>query len=107
MSGSKKTFRTSLEMKAARDRGESKTDWARVRSAGAQDSVAVAQNQEIGEVMARKRGRPPLQKPAKLSTTIRFDADVLTALRATGKGWQTRVNEAMREWVKTNLSSGL
>lgn len=47
-------------------------------------------------------GRPPSAKPLKVPTTIRFDADVLTALRATGPGWQTRVNAAMREWLQTH-----
>lgn len=47
-------------------------------------------------------GRPPSTKPLKVPTTIRFDADVLAALKATGKGWQTRVNAAMREWLKTH-----
>ncbi|HLA33422.1 MAG TPA: BrnA antitoxin family protein [Rhodocyclaceae bacterium] len=46
------------------------------------------------------RHRGPQHKPLKVPTTIRFDADVLAALKATGRGWQTRVNEAMREWVK-------
>lgn len=49
----------------------------------------------------RRMGRPRLASP-KIPTTIRFDADVLDALKGTGKGWQTRVNEAMREWVKTH-----
>ncbi|WP_295613266.1 BrnA antitoxin family protein [uncultured Lamprocystis sp.] len=44
-------------------------------------------------------GRPPAGKPLKVSTTIRFDADVLAALKASGPGWQTRVNDAMREYV--------
>lgn len=47
-------------------------------------------------------GRPPFTRPLKTPTTIRLDADVLAALKATGKGWQTRVNEALREWVKTH-----
>ena len=47
-------------------------------------------------------GRPPSTKPLKVPTTIRFDADVLAALKASGKGWQTRVNDAMREWVKSH-----
>lgn len=52
--------------------------------------------------MNRRAGvRGPQKAPLKQSTTIRFDADVLAALKATGKGWQTRVNDAMREWVKT------
>ncbi len=46
-------------------------------------------------------GRPP-KIVHKVPTTIRFDPDVLAALKATGKGWQTRVNEAMREWVKSH-----
>ncbi len=46
----------------------------------------------------RARGRPPLETP-KIATAIRFDADVLAGLRATGKGWQTRVNDAMRQWL--------
>ena len=49
----------------------------------------------------RRMGRPRLARP-KIPTTIRLDADVLDALKGTGKGWQTRVNEAMREWVKTH-----
>ncbi len=44
-------------------------------------------------------GRPPSSKPLKVSTTIRFDADVLAALKATGPGWQTRVNGVLREYV--------
>ncbi|WPL17894.1 hypothetical protein Thiowin_02937 [Thiorhodovibrio winogradskyi] len=32
----------------------------------------------------------------KISTTIRLDNDVLAAMEATGPGWQTRVNDALR-----------
>ena len=46
-------------------------------------------------------GRPPSDKPLKVSTTIRLDPDVLEALKATGAGWQTRVNEALRAYVAT------
>ena len=49
-----------------------------------------------------RRGRPPAQHPLKVPTTIRFDADVLAALKAGGPGWQTRVNDAMREWLKSH-----
>lgn len=47
-------------------------------------------------------GRPPSSRPLKVPTTIRFDADVLAALKASGKGWQTRVNEAVRDWLKAH-----
>lgn len=61
---------------------------------------------EVGEsdFKRMRRGRPPVLAP-KVPTTIRFDADVLAALKASGKGWQTRVNEAMREWVKAHSLS--
>lgn len=49
--------------------------------------------------LAERRRRGPQKAPKKVPTTIRFDADVLEALRATGKGWQTCVNDAMREWL--------
>ena len=47
-------------------------------------------------------GRPKSRTPVKIATTIRFDADLLAALKASGRGWQTRVNEAMREWIKSH-----
>lgn len=47
-------------------------------------------------------GRPKSKTPLKVATTIRFDADLLEALKALGRGWQTRVNEAMREWIKSH-----
>ncbi|MDD5479286.1 MAG: BrnA antitoxin family protein [Rhodoferax sp.] len=47
-----------------------------------------------------RRARGPQKAPTKVPTTIRFDADVLAALKSGGKGWQTRVNDAMRDWLK-------
>jgi uncharacterized protein (DUF4415 family) len=47
-----------------------------------------------------KGGRPKAENP-KVFTGIRLDPDVLAAFCATGKGWQTRVNDALREWLKT------
>lgn len=51
------------------------------------------------EVYRRKRGRPA-GSATKVQVAIRLDADLLVALRATGRGWQTRVNDTMRKWVK-------
>ena len=45
-----------------------------------------------------RRGRPKTEQPKK-QVTIRLDADVLDGLRSTGPGWQTRVNEALRDWL--------
>jgi uncharacterized protein (DUF4415 family) len=46
-----------------------------------------------------RRGRPKSASP-KQQVTLRLDADVLEGMRATGPGWQTRANEALRKWVQ-------
>lgn len=48
-----------------------------------------------------KLGRPPLANP-KEHLNIRLDADVAGAFRRTGRGWQTRLNNALRDWLKTH-----
>jgi uncharacterized protein (DUF4415 family) len=40
------------------------------------------------------RGRP--KSSQKSAVSLRIDKDILTALRATGEGWQTRVNDLLR-----------
>jgi len=52
-----------------------------------------------------RRMRGPGKKPAKVQTAIRFDPEVLAALKSTGRGWQTRVNDVMKEWVANYLST--
>jgi len=44
-------------------------------------------------------GRPPKPEGKKQLVSIRLDPDVLAALKATGRGWQTRINDVMRKWV--------
>ncbi|MDM0077274.1 BrnA antitoxin family protein [Variovorax sp. J2P1-59] len=55
----------------------------------------VTREEYAAAVKTARRGRPPLVR-TKVSTTIRFDAEVLAALKATGPGWQTRANDALR-----------
>jgi uncharacterized protein (DUF4415 family) len=42
-----------------------------------------------------RRGRPPSANP-KQALKLRIDADVIEHFRATGPGWQTRINDALR-----------
>jgi|WetSurMetagenome_2_1015567.scaffolds.fasta_scaffold764556_1 uncharacterized protein (DUF4415 family) len=49
-----------------------------------------------------RRGGRPVAATRKISTTIRFDADVLEAIKATGPGWQTRINDLVRDYVRTH-----
>lgn len=39
--------------------------------------------------------------------TIRYDAEVLAAFRATGPGWQARMNAALVDWLKTHTPDEL
>jgi uncharacterized protein (DUF4415 family) len=41
-------------------------------------------------------GRPKLDRP-KEALNIRLDADVVEHFRASGPGWQTRINAALRK----------
>ena len=49
---------------------------------------------EIVEAYRRSRGRPPKAQP-KVPVTIRLDAKIVRAFRATGRGWQTRINDIL------------
>lgn len=46
-----------------------------------------------------RRGRPKAESP-KQRVTIRFDADIVEYFKSTGKGWQSRMNEALSNWIK-------
>jgi uncharacterized protein (DUF4415 family) len=48
----------------------------------------------------RKRG-PARTKEA---ISIRLDIDLVEKLRATGPGWQSRVNDALREWLEKSAA---
>lgn len=45
-------------------------------------------------VTSVRRGRPKAQTP-KVPVTIRLDPDVVETYKATGDGWQTRMNECL------------
>jgi uncharacterized protein (DUF4415 family) len=45
-----------------------------------------------------RRGRPKAEHP-KVAISIRLSEDVLAAFRATGPGWQSRIDAALRQGV--------
>jgi uncharacterized protein (DUF4415 family) len=49
-----------------------------------------------------RRGRPPSEHP-KEAIKLRIDPDVLAYFRATGPGWQTRINDALRRAAKLKM----
>ena len=46
--------------------------------------------------LTRPRGRPKLAT-TKTQVSVRLDPDVLAALRASGPGWQARLNQVLRK----------
>jgi uncharacterized protein (DUF4415 family) len=50
----------------------------------------------LGEEFWNRAVRNPFYRPVKQATTVRIDADVLAWLRAQGKGYQTRINQILR-----------
>jgi uncharacterized protein (DUF4415 family) len=82
-------------------RGESKTDWKRVKAMSQKDVERLADRDEgplpdnwENQVMA---GLPP----AKQDIHIRLDGDILEWFKAHGRGYQTRINAVLRAFVQT------
>ena len=60
------------------------------------DVIGEALGFEVVENLRRGRGRPT-KSDRKVNQTLRLDPDVLEAYRRQGSGWQTRINEILRE----------
>ena len=45
-------------------------------------------------------GNSPVSANPKEHVNLRLDPDVVAAFRATGRGWQTRLNTALKDWLK-------
>ena len=68
----------------------------------AKDMLAELMDTDVAKDMLKpKRGRPPVSRP-KEHVNIRLDADILEAFKDSGAGWQTRINTALRAWLKSH-----
>jgi uncharacterized protein (DUF4415 family) len=41
----------------------------------------------------------------KIAVTVRYSPEVVEYFRATGEGWQTRMNDALRAYVKRHRTA--
>jgi uncharacterized protein (DUF4415 family) len=48
-----------------------------------------------------RRGRP-LGSGSKTQVTLRLDVEVIQKFKASGEGWQTRINDALKSWVQSH-----
>ncbi len=49
-----------------------------------------------------RRPRGAQKAPVKERITIRLSLEVVAPFRATGDGWQTRLDAALKDWLKTH-----
>jgi uncharacterized protein (DUF4415 family) len=52
---------------------------------------------ELAELVRKRGERGPQKAPTKQQVTLRLDRDVVDRFRATGPGWQRRMNEVLRK----------
>ncbi len=51
----------------------------------------------------RKPGqRGPQKQPTKISVTLRYSPEVVAYFKSTGTGWQIRIDEALKGWIRVN-----
>lgn len=86
------------------------TDWARVAAMADEDIICDDENPAMSDeslktavmkVGKRAIGRPVSNNP-KISTTVRLSPEVIAYFKATGKGWQTRLDAVLREYLQTH-----
>lgn len=60
---------------------------------------------QAGVVAYRKQRGRPAGSATKEQVAIRFDREVLSAFRSAGPGWQTRMNDALKDWLRAHSSA--
>jgi len=88
-------------MKKRKPENISQEDWDAVDSPPLSDSLLSTMNpvrERHPEIPPRVRG--PQKAPRKVPVALRLDLSIVNAFRATGPGWQSRVNAALLNWLK-------
>jgi uncharacterized protein (DUF4415 family) len=98
---------TDEELRAMRDRGESKSDWSRAGAmAQAEIEAAIADDpDEANLVFDWSTTSVEMPKP-KAVLNIRVDQEVLDFFRKDGRGYQTRINAVLRSYVEQMRKHG-
>jgi len=76
----------------------SRTDWEHLAKLSDQD-IDTSDIPELGEDFFR---RAELRVPVKRAVTIRLDADVLEWFKGQGAGYQTRINQLLRQYMQAH-----
>lgn len=79
-------------------------EWTDADFARARPATEVLNPAQLSQ-FKRSPGRPKLDKP-KVAVSLRLDPDVLNFFKATGPGWQTRLEDVLRGAIGDNPSAG-
>ena len=87
--------------------GESKSDWARVDAMTDEEIEAqMRDDPDWADLMDLDWSKATIVYPVpKNPVSIRLDADVLDFFKATGKGYQTRINAVLRHFMQETLKN--
>jgi uncharacterized protein (DUF4415 family) len=87
--------------------GESKTDWARVDAMTDEDiAEAMRDDPDWADLIDVDWSNAAIVYPrAKHAISIRLDKDIVDFFKATGKGYQTRINAVLRYYVEERLKA--
>ncbi|MGO4326215.1 BrnA antitoxin family protein [Cupriavidus sp. 2TAF22] len=79
------------------------TDEELARMRPAREVLPKLIGEKAAQPLLKPRGRPALPADQrKVSLNMRADRDVIDAFKATGDGWQTRINEVLRAYAKSH-----
>ena len=78
----------------------SKTDWQRMAEQG-DEQIDTGDIPELDDAFFE---RAELRVPAKQPVTLRIDEDVLAWFKAQGKGYQTRINKLLRQYLESQVN---
>ena len=83
-------------------RGYTKEDWEAVSDNPEWTEKDFAEAKPLSEFdpelfasIVRSRGRPKVEAPRQ-QVSLRLDPDVIEKFKATGKGWQSRINDVLK-----------
>ncbi|MBK6713761.1 MAG: BrnA antitoxin family protein [Burkholderiales bacterium] len=69
------------------------------------DAFVTHSADELRQAVAARRTRGPNKNPTKEQVAVRYSPEVLAYFRATGAGWQTRMDEVLREYVSQHKAA--
>jgi len=69
----------------------------------AREALPEQVGEKVAKAFLKPRGRPALPPDQRqMALNMRADRDVVEAFKATGDGWQTRINDALRAYAKSH-----